>query len=86
MVRVYEDISAAGVIPRYKGKAGHPVLFGPEMIQALLTLEEGKTARDVVEKFESRIHYLDTEEEAVVRDLDTWEEYARFARSTKEEG
>jgi molybdenum cofactor cytidylyltransferase len=78
MVRVYQDKNVAGVIPRYQGRNGHPVLFGRKMTEALLALDENQTARDVVRDFQERIHYLDTEEEAVVRDLDCPEDYEGF--------
>jgi len=74
----YESEQAAGVIPAYQGQTGHPVVFGPEMTAALRRLPSGKTARDGIASFGSRVIQVETDEEAVVRDIDTEEDYQAF--------
>ena len=81
MVEAYEASEQhVCVVPRYEGKTGHPVLFGPEMTRQIRTLPTDWTARDLIEAFGNRVLFLDTQEEAIVRDIDTEEEYLEFVR------
>lgn len=78
MIDVYEREKVAGVIPAYRGQPGHPVLFGPEMIERLVALGPDRSARDVVQAFGERVRLLKTDEEAVIRDIDTEEDYRQY--------
>ena len=78
MIEVSEKEGIAGVIPLYQGQTGHPVLYNPEMVEQLRRVGSDQTARDVVEQFKERIYYLETDEEAVIRDIDTEDEYQEF--------
>ncbi len=84
MIAVYEKEQVAGVIPAYRGQPGHPVLFGPEMIKGLLALGPDQSAREVVQAFGERVRLLETGEEAVVRDIDTEEDYRAYLRARSE--
>jgi len=84
MMEVYEAENVAGVVPVFKGQSGHPVLFGPEMIKRLRRIPCNRSARDVVGEFADRVRHLETDEEAVVRDLDTEEDYQEFLRIWRE--
>ena len=80
MIEVYEREEVAGVVPAYRGQTGHPVLFGPEMIERLRTLGPDQSAREVVRAFGKRVRLLETGEEAVIRDIDTEEDYRAYLR------
>ncbi|MCU0257181.1 MAG: nucleotidyltransferase family protein [Vicinamibacterales bacterium] len=70
------------VRPRFLGRHGHPVVFGRETFEALRTpWPDG--AKSVLRRFEDRQIWIDVDDEGVVLDVDTPEDYervrARFA-------
>lgn len=63
------------VKPVYRGKAGHPVLLNCEIIPKLL--EEGKECglNKAMLSFKDRTDYVEVEDEGVLKDADTPEDY-----------
>jgi molybdenum cofactor cytidylyltransferase len=68
------------VIPRHRGRRGHPVIFSrtlfPELLQA--PLNEG--AKAVVHAHREDTLEVDTEDEGITIDIDTPEEYQRHVK------
>jgi len=60
------------VMPRYRGHAGHPVIFAPEVLPEF---EAAKTAREVTYRDSSRIRYVTVSTPAVCTDFRTPETY-----------
>lgn len=73
------------VIPVYRGRRGHPVVFGSGMFEELRNADLSVGARQVVRSHEKDTHEVQTEEEGVVLNIDTPEDYkeeivARFVK------
>ncbi|TAK01239.1 nucleotidyltransferase family protein [bacterium] len=66
------------IVPRYKGRRGHPVIFSSRLFSELLNtpLEEG--AKAVVHAHRDETLEIETDYEGVTIDIDTPEEYRRF--------
>ena len=64
------------VIPSHEMRRGHPVYLPAALWDELLTLTPGQTLRDLIRRHEARIAYVVVESDAILRDLDTPEEYA----------
>lgn len=71
-----DDIWA--VIPQNAGDHGHPVVFGREMIEAMLRAPESSNAREVLHAIESRLRYVDVDDPFVSLNINTPEEYAKL--------
>jgi molybdenum cofactor cytidylyltransferase len=68
------------VIPEYRGKHGHPVLLGREMMEALLKAAPGgANAREVEHLNQEHIEYIALEDPMVTLNIDTPEDYAALA-------
>ena len=65
------------IIPFYKGKRGHPTLFPKHIIKEIF---EGSTLRYIIQKDESRLRLLDVQDEGVILDMDTKEDYERIRK------
>jgi molybdenum cofactor cytidylyltransferase len=63
------------IIPVYIGRRGHPTLFPPGAVQEIAS---GATLRDVISKNESFLTLLDVDDEGVVLDMDTVDDYRRI--------
>lgn len=57
------------VVPRYRGRRGHPVGFGREHLQALAALGNDRGARDLI-AHAARLHWIDVDDPGVLRDVD----------------
>jgi molybdenum cofactor cytidylyltransferase len=58
------------VLPKYRGRRGHPVLFAAELYEELLAAPADVGARQVVWNHARDVLEVDTEEEGVILNLD----------------
>ncbi len=68
------------VTPAYKGKRGHPVLFGRNVFDELLAVPDSEGARSVVRLDPDRVGIIDVPDEWVVADVNTRSEYQAMLR------
>lgn len=68
------------VVPVHEGRRGHPVLFGAAFLDALGALEGDVGARPVLDSHPEAIVEVDVGSDAVLRDVDTPTELARWSR------
>ena len=66
------------IIPDFFGRHGHPVYFGRNFFDALLEAPEDLGARYVVQRYRDRVTYLPVDDEGVILDIDTPEDYGRL--------
>ena len=65
------------VVPIYRGRRGHPVLFSSRLFAELLTAPLDVWAKSVVDRHWDEVLEIETEDEGVIVDIDTPEEYHR---------
>lgn len=70
----------SAVIPRYRGQRGNPVLLAQTLFDELRALEGDVGARVVVQRHAAHVLWLDTDDPAVVTDVDTPDEYLTLKR------
>ncbi len=66
------------VVPTYKGRRGHPVIFPKLLFSELMTAPNQQGARTVLRNNQAQIVELDTSEEGILLDIDTPEQYAKI--------
>ncbi|MEK7210601.1 MAG: nucleotidyltransferase family protein, partial [Candidatus Binatota bacterium] len=66
------------VVPRYKGRRGHPVLFSSGLFAELLNTPLEQGAKAVVHAHRDETLEIETDYEGVIIDIDTPEEYRQF--------
>jgi molybdenum cofactor cytidylyltransferase len=64
-------------VPSHDQKRGHPVLCRRELAEEILSLPPGASARDVMNRVNSRVAYVIYPEAYVLMDMDTPEDYVR---------
>ena len=64
------------VVPEFRGKHGHPILIGREMIEAFLRAPASSIARYIEHANQQRILYFPVEDPFVTANIDTPEQYA----------
>ncbi|HSP68914.1 MAG TPA: nucleotidyltransferase family protein [Bryobacteraceae bacterium] len=80
LARAFEEREASTlfVIPRQKGKRGHPVFATRAIAAELLALAATAEARDVVHAHVDRTQYVDVEDAGIFADVDDPEAYRRL--------
>jgi CTP:molybdopterin cytidylyltransferase MocA len=63
------------VIPAYRGRKGHPTLLPRFVLEDLVKVA---TLRDVIGQHSAKITLLDVDDEGVILDMDTPEDYRKI--------
>ncbi|MCK6541705.1 nucleotidyltransferase family protein [bacterium] len=63
------------VIPRYQGKKGHPVLVDRKIAEECLETGLEKPLYEVIQNHQNEVFYQDGDDQGVVLDIDTREDY-----------
>lgn len=77
LVKAFCQSRKAILVPSYHMRRGHPWLVHRSLWPALLTLNPPQTLRSFLRQHEEHIFYLPVDDEAILSDLDTPEDYAR---------
>lgn len=75
LVNAHRSSPDSILIPLYQGRRGHPTLFPRKAIDDIFTAE---TLRDVIVSRAGSVRTVDVDDEGVVLDLDTPEDYERI--------
>jgi molybdenum cofactor cytidylyltransferase len=84
LVRLFTESGSPLVLPCYRGKRGHPAVFGRELFSELMEVPLERGPKDMVARHQHEIELLSTDEEKVVRDIDTPEDYYALTGETLE--
>ena len=76
MRRLQSDVDA--VAPSWRGRRGHPVLFGPALLPKLASLSGDEGARGVLAVLGARLALVEAPDEGVLLDVDTVDDLARI--------
>jgi molybdenum cofactor cytidylyltransferase len=82
LIRAFAEGERKIIIPLYHGRRGNPVLFDRWYTKKLMKLRGDTGGRSVIESYPESIIKVQTRSEAVVKDMDTWEEYLRQKRKS----
>ncbi|MFN8529896.1 MAG: selenium cofactor biosynthesis protein YqeC [Anaerolineae bacterium] len=76
------DASTRGTIaaPSYQMRRGHPILISQRYWEELLALPDIGAPRDVINRHADEIVYVNVEDDSVLRDVDTPQQYAEERR------
>ncbi len=77
IVAAFAKTGAALVVPSYRMQRGHPWLVSRALWPDLLALSPAQTGRDFLHAHTDQILYLPVEDDSILRDLDTPEDYER---------
>ncbi len=65
------------VVPFYNGKRGNPILFDRSYLKELMKLRGDTGGRGIIESHPDKVARVRTRSEAVIRDVDSWDEYMK---------
>ena len=80
MIRQFYESKKDIVVPRCRGKRGHPVLFSRRLFGALLDAPMDQGAKAVVNAHGAATLEMETDEEGITVDIDTPELYRQYVK------
>ena len=80
LIRAFGQKRGSIVLPSYRGRGGHPVLFDRCYKKMLLSLQGDVGGKSIIERDPGNVVKVRTKSEAVVKDIDTWKDYKKECR------
>jgi molybdenum cofactor cytidylyltransferase len=75
ILSAYSQSGASLIIPSYRMHRGHPWLVSQGLWPKLIELKHPNTSRDFLNQFTSEIHYVQVNNDSILQDIDTPNEY-----------
>jgi molybdenum cofactor cytidylyltransferase len=84
MIRIYETTDAEIIVPTYRGRRGHPILFSSQYCDEVQRRFDGVGLRGLLSAHPERVHEMKVEDEAVLADMDEPGDYQREKKRMKQ--
>lgn len=78
ILQTYASTGDTIIAPTYRGKRGHPILINRRHWMDILQLSPDKAPRDVINQYP--VHTIRSEDDSILRDIDTPEQYLQELR------
>ena len=75
-----QDMPDKIIVPVYKGKRGHPVYWGRNFFKELSDAPLSQGARFVLQKHIDSVYELEVDDDGVIADIDTPDEYSSYLK------
>ncbi len=82
LIAIAFDTPEGIIIPTFQGRRGHPTVFPKNL---LAEIYQGFNLREIIQRHADKTVYLAVEDEGVVMDMDTPEDYRKICRRLEEE-
>jgi molybdenum cofactor cytidylyltransferase len=83
LVRAFDRRRKGIIIPSFRDRMGHPVIFHKRYRKELLNLRGDVGGRMVVDRHPEEVKVVPVKSEGVVKDVDTWQDYVKEFRKKK---
>jgi molybdenum cofactor cytidylyltransferase len=83
LVARFQEAQSLIVVPSFKGRRGHPVLFSAKLFDELQKAPPDIGARSVIWSHAEDVVEIETDDEGVITDIDTPEQYERLLKKLK---
>ena len=77
MIRIYETSNAGIVVPTYRGRRGHPILFSSTYCDEVQKKYDGVGLRGLLSAHPEQVYEMKVEDESVLADMDVPGDYER---------
>ena len=75
LIHAFDQGKGGIIVPSFRGRRGHPVIFDRKYKGELLNLEGDVGGISVIERHPEDVRVVPVKSIGVVRDLDTWQDY-----------
>jgi len=75
LIHAFEKGKRGIIVPSFRGRRGHPVIFHRRYKKELLDLKGDVGGRSIIEKHPEDVRLVPVKSRGVVKDVDTWQDY-----------
>jgi molybdenum cofactor cytidylyltransferase len=75
LIRTFNEGKRGIIVPSFRGRRGHPVIFHRKYKKALLNLKGDVGGRSILENYPEDVRMVPVKSIGVVKDVDTWPAY-----------
>lgn len=80
IVKAFEKQKNPVTIPVMQAKRGHPVMYGPEAVLTIISMDPSHTAKDLQAIYANKITFVEVEDSGILIDIDTPEDYQHYIK------
>ena len=80
--KAYSENPSCILLPRYNGQKGNPVIFSSKFKSEILHHEDPEGCKGIIKQHPDQIVWIDMNNDAVLVDMDTPEDYEKLSRFT----
>lgn len=80
LIRIFAQRKGGMIVPSFRGRRGHPVIFHKRFRKELLNLRGDVGGRSVLERHTEDVIMVPVKSEGVVKDINTWQDYKVSSR------
>ena len=77
LIRTFSQGKGTIVVPSFRGRKGHPVIFHRKYEKELLQLKEDVGGKSIIESHPGEVRLVQIRSEGVIKDIDTWKDYKK---------
>jgi molybdenum cofactor cytidylyltransferase len=77
LIRAFSQGKGTIVVPSFRRRKGHPVIFHRRYKKELLQLKEDVGGKSIIERHPGEVRLVQIRSEGVVKDIDTWKDYSK---------
>jgi molybdenum cofactor cytidylyltransferase len=81
LIHAFEEGKRGIIVPSFRGRRGHPVIFHRRYKKELLDLKGDVGGRSIIERHPDDVRLVPVKSMGVVRDVDTWQDYKNQLRA-----
>ena len=86
LIRAFDRGKERIVVPSFRGRAGHPVIFHKSYKEELMNLKGDVGGRSIIERHPEDVGVVAVKSVGVVKDFDTWQDYEKSPRKVGMKG
>jgi molybdenum cofactor cytidylyltransferase len=80
LIRTFAQGKGRIIVPSFRGRRGHPVIFHKRYREELLNLKGDVGGKSVLERYPKDVIIVPVKSEGVVKDINTWQDYKKSSR------
>jgi molybdenum cofactor cytidylyltransferase len=80
LIHAFEEREGGIIVPSFRGRRGHPVIFHRRYKKELLDLKGDVGGRSIIERHPKDVRLVPVKSRGVVKDVDTWQDYKNQSR------
>ena len=77
LIRVFGRRKEGIILPSFRGRMGHPVIFSQKYKKELLGLKGDVGGKSIIERYSKDVRKVPVKSAGVVKDIDTWQNYVK---------